>query len=173
MFRSLLKIDDAALRGVNELDLFPCTEQRLRALQAFRHYREWSPKSAYFWFGIAYGIVVAVILVPWCSAAFSVFSLVAQILLMTPIALASGLIARFGGVRLVRRSASVFLRKELLSCDVPVCLKCGYDLRGTVSERCSECGRELDGRVREILTEKRSGGGDVAKSNVRTVEGDQ
>lgn len=51
----------------------------------------------------------------------------------------------------VRKNAAKVLRQELLVLGVPICLACGYDLRGTVSERCSECGRELDARVREIL----------------------
>ena len=54
-----------------------------------------------------------------------------------------------------RKSAVKGLRAELLALGIPVCLACGYDLRGTVSQRCSECGRELDARVREILVASR------------------
>lgn len=45
------------------------------------------------------------------------------------------------------------LRETLLGRSVPICLKCGYLLRGLplASERCPECGRPFDDRVRHIL----------------------
>ncbi|GJQ26497.1 MAG: hypothetical protein HBSAPP02_15290 [Phycisphaerae bacterium] len=56
-------------------------------------------------------------------------------------------------VRLHRKSMPVMLRSELLVQGVPVCMKCGYLLRGLTVEtgRCPECGRGFDERVREIL----------------------
>lgn len=56
-------------------------------------------------------------------------------------------------VRLHRKSMPVMLRSELLVQGVPVCMKCGYLLRGLTVEtaRCPECGRGFDGRVRAIL----------------------
>lgn len=35
------------------------------------------------------------------------------------------------------------------------CASCGYDLRGAVSDHCSECGQALNARVREILSKQR------------------
>ena len=35
-----------------------------------------------------------------------------------------------------------FLRKNLNEHGIPVCLKCGYDLRGSEGRRCPECGTE-------------------------------
>jgi len=37
-----------------------------------------------------------------------------------------------------------FLRKELVRRGIPVCIKCGYDLRGQTETRCPECGAEFD-----------------------------
>jgi hypothetical protein len=61
------------------------------------------------------------------------------------------LVGRFLSVFVTRRDASGFLRERLLDCGVPVCLACGYCLRGIASERCPECGVELPPRVREIM----------------------
>jgi hypothetical protein len=36
------------------------------------------------------------------------------------------------------------LRRELRKADIPVCLNCGYDLRGTAADRCSECGQRIE-----------------------------
>jgi hypothetical protein len=39
-----------------------------------------------------------------------------------------------------RRPIQRALRRELVSQGVPICIPCGYDLRGNVSGRCPECG---------------------------------
>ncbi len=36
------------------------------------------------------------------------------------------------------------VRQKLLEAGVPVCLSCGYDLRGQVEPRCPECGQAFD-----------------------------
>jgi len=41
-----------------------------------------------------------------------------------------------------RRPLRTLIRKELLARRVPVCVKCGYDLRGQETSRCPECGVE-------------------------------
>ena len=50
----------------------------------------------------------------------------------------------------LRRVAHRFLRSKLIESGVPVCVKCGYCLRGLTSDRCPECGKELDARVRAL-----------------------
>jgi hypothetical protein len=54
---------------------------------------------------------------------------------------------------LIRRGMPHELRKRLLDAGVPVCMHCGYDLRGLPPgrDRCTECGRQLNARVRELL----------------------
>lgn len=37
-----------------------------------------------------------------------------------------------------------YLRERLVEQGVPVCLKCGYDLRGQTEPRCPECGEACD-----------------------------
>lgn len=48
-----------------------------------------------------------------------------------------------------RGAAQRELRKQLLNQGVPVCVQCGYDLRGqpAAAPYCSECGRAIDNRV--------------------------
>lgn len=50
------------------------------------------------------------------------------------------------------------LRKKLLHAGVPVCIKCGYLLRGLANgiESCPECGRKIDESARKILSADQS-----------------
>ncbi len=48
--------------------------------------------------------------------------------------------------RRIRRS----LRQQLIERGVPVCLACGYQLRGQVDPRCPECGAAFDERLLEL-----------------------
>jgi hypothetical protein len=56
----------------------------------------------------------------------------------------------------IRRRAPKLLRKRLLASGVPVCLKCGYILRGCPGPNCPECGGPFDERVRLILAGRSS-----------------
>ena len=40
-----------------------------------------------------------------------------------------------------RRAIEEQIRLEMVARGIPVCLGCGYDLRGQVEPRCPECGR--------------------------------
>ena len=51
----------------------------------------------------------------------------------------------------IRRGAPTLLRKKLLARGVPVCMNCGYVLRGCPGPNCPECGRPFDEQVRAIL----------------------
>ncbi len=46
-----------------------------------------------------------------------------------------------------RHEFRTLLRKRLISSGVPICLKCGYDLRGQIESRCPECGTPFDGKL--------------------------
>jgi hypothetical protein len=53
--------------------------------------------------------------------------------------------ALFGMVwALVRHAARRQLRERLVELGVPICIHCGYDLRGQTVPRCPECGRGFD-----------------------------
>lgn len=43
-----------------------------------------------------------------------------------------------------RKPIQKMLRTDLVSRGVPVCLHCGYDLRGQTEPRCPECGSSFD-----------------------------
>lgn len=59
----------------------------------------------------------------------------------------------------LRRDMPKALREQLIKCGVPVCLKCGYDLRGLPPDRarCPECGRDLDQKVAELVRKAAAG----------------
>ncbi|HPF41137.1 MAG TPA: hypothetical protein PK093_21060 [Phycisphaerae bacterium] len=40
-----------------------------------------------------------------------------------------------------RRSIQRNLRRQLIASGVPICIRCGYDLRGQEDARCPECGQ--------------------------------
>lgn len=54
--------------------------------------------------------------------------------------LALGAVLGFGGMLPLRRAIHRVLRNYLCERGVPVCLRCGYDLRGQREQRCPECG---------------------------------
>ena len=55
---------------------------------------------------------------------------------------------------LYRRLMAPELRTKLLEIDVPVCIDCGYSLAGhdAAADRCPECARPIDDRVRAMMT---------------------
>jgi len=58
-----------------------------------------------------------------------------------------GLLAFFAILLLVysfRRRIQHSLRQQLIARGTPICLHCGYDLRGQTEPRCPECGTAFD-----------------------------
>jgi hypothetical protein len=47
-------------------------------------------------------------------------------------------------ILLFRRRRALECRRLLCEQGIPVCIHCGYDLRGQTVARCPECGREFD-----------------------------
>jgi hypothetical protein len=67
---------------------------------------------------------------------------------ITPLTgLTGALVGMTATVFLLYRPYVKFLREYLQAQGVPVCLKCGYDLRGQVEARCPECGTAFDARL--------------------------
>lgn len=62
-------------------------------------------------------------------------------------AVIAGAISGFGFLTLIQLALLPVLRrqarKELNRWGVPVCIRCGYDLRGNDSPRCPECGKAV------------------------------
>ncbi len=46
-----------------------------------------------------------------------------------------------------RHRCQRFLRQKLVASGIPICLKCGYDLRGQTEPRCPECGTPFDAEL--------------------------
>ncbi len=71
-----------------------------------------------------------------------------------PTWVSSGLIGGFVGGLIggtfqwyLRNSMRKYLREQLIARGVPICLHCGYDLRGQTEPRCPECGKAFDGQL--------------------------
>jgi len=56
----------------------------------------------------------------------------------------------------LRRVGRKRIRRELIGIGVPVCMTCGYCLRGVESARCPECGWVLDPQIARVLARERS-----------------
>lgn len=52
--------------------------------------------------------------------------------------------ATTGWVWFFRREIRDSLRQQLLERGIPICIKCGYNLRGQTQPRCPECGGPFD-----------------------------
>lgn len=50
-------------------------------------------------------------------------------------------------IRVTRRGIRRYLRMQLISKGVPVCMKCGYELQGQIEPRCPECGTRFDLKI--------------------------
>lgn len=57
-----------------------------------------------------------------------------------------------------------YLRERLIARGVPICLKCGYDLRGQVEPRCPECGTPCNA---ELIAAGAGSGGAVQQARHR------
>ncbi|TWT43635.1 hypothetical protein RAS1_00320 [Phycisphaerae bacterium RAS1] len=140
-----------SLHGLPEYDLFETPQQRERALSEIARFFS-NPLKLDFWIGvlllagIAFGAVffarALLRLVVWPAW-------IEEVLRLAFLAVVTLAAIRF----LHRWGARADLRRKLREYGIPVCLKCGYDLRGQVeqSPRCPECGEPLDAAVREIL----------------------
>lgn len=137
------------LAGLAEVQLFPDEVTRREAFRRMRRDLR-SRRSIQF-----ASLVVFVLVMMLCkvldSAASTLFgaSWTAEIALSAIIGLAGGLAMTW----LWRRDGALFLRQSLLDCGVPVCVDCGYCLRGLTSDRCPECGREIDERLAKLIAE--------------------
>ena len=149
--RAVERIDLARLVGLHdEMRLFPTLEQAQAAVKGF------GQTGKRHWLRVL--IVVMVVTVAGMSLAYDTW--------VEPIVGDSALfrwsLFFVGGyfVLLIfqmlrfRWFGRQYMRDKLLECGVPVCVKCGYCLRGLAADQCPECGKELDARVRALIRDE-------------------
>ncbi len=141
--------DQRLLVDLPEYDLFPSEEARNAAVKEIDEGLE---QSSRFWISI---VIVVVTLIA--------ASIVARVILNRLTSLGSGWISLIvipaailiGYVFVVwiwRLGVARSLRGKLVEAGVPVCLRCGYDLRGTPEPRCPECGWRVNEVVRRAFS---------------------
>lgn len=154
MMHWLQRFDELALGSLPELFLFPSNQAKAAAIKSIRARRFVGDRGWVQLFFTAAALPVLLLLLR--SPVFGSAPLLVNLILVLPASVVIGLGARFGGMYFTRADAAESLRDSLLKSGVPVCLNCGYCVMGVESLNCPECGRELDGRVREILKAERS-----------------
>lgn len=146
------------LAGLPELELFESEEQRQNALHEIGR-EVVDLRSGHYWLAIL-GLITAVVggqfLARMLLAMVAWPRWLEDILLLLLVGATF-----FGALRFLHRSgAAGELRHKLLKNGVPVCLGCGYLLRGLPLDPglCPECGRPFDDVVREILMKRAPAG---------------
>ncbi len=124
-----------------EIERFDSPEAASDAVKAWKKQLHHKPM---FWialvgYGCAVGgCVVAVLMLVgrWVAVPLSMFG-----------PLIGGITGSFGVAAVAwfwRRRCRRFLRERLIAQGIPICLRCGYDLRGQTEPRCPECGTPFD-----------------------------
>jgi len=142
---------NVTLHGLEELDQFSTDAERQAALKEIADEAADLTSKGY-WLGV--GILVGVTLSVWAGSAWLLTlaswpSAVKEILRWLVMATSFFLTLRW----LHRWGAREELREKLLARGVPICIKCGYSLRGATPEstNCPECGQKIDERAAKIL----------------------
>lgn len=138
------------LGGVPEQDLFPDERTRREAVDRVDEAME---KGSEFWVKMTLALVVWVAICLACNWAIENF-----IVQSAWVTVVGAPLALLGSVAVVlwtwRHVASRRLRRALIESGVPVCLRCGYPLRGLRSDhapQCPECGWRVSRRVRSVM----------------------
>ena len=66
---------------------------------------------------------------------------------------------------LFRRALRRSLRRQLLHRGIPLCIKCGHDLRGSTSSACPECGANTGERTKDVLRSERDDSDSTSKGD--------
>lgn len=141
-----MRIAPRVLNWYPELALFTDDTDRKRALKQAQR-RVWRAGRLWLWsisLGVVNGVVMSIrpwTLIPGLSARIP--PVVGQIIFC-------GLMGGCAGVAfqyLWRKPMQGSIRRQLLDRGIPVCLECGYDLRGRTDPRCPECGSPFDSRL--------------------------
>ena len=138
------------LKGVEELDHFPSEESRLRALDEIGS----EVRLRDLAFGIT--ILAAVVFTTAAGTRMLIRWLIPGVLGSADkdVSLLCGVIVGVVVMRWLHRwGTAKSLRRKLLKCGVPVCVHCGYLLRGLPTDvgLCPECGTAIPTETRLII----------------------
>ena len=122
-------------------------ESRKDAHAVLKAWQRQLMKSPRFWlvlfvYTIGVGVFVALIMISmrqWFRVPMNLF--IAVVVVVTG---GSGTV---GITWFLRNRCRRYLREQLVARGVPICLKCGYDLRGQVAPRCPECGTPCEAEL--------------------------
>jgi hypothetical protein len=130
------------LRLFPELALFDEDEGADALLNAYKETR-WIPKLVKICLigvGMPLAPVVAGAFSPRVQAFMDAHEIVGVGLIAAGVSITTGIV----GLWLARDRMQRSLRRQLLEAGRPVCIECGYDLRGQIEPRCPECGTAFD-----------------------------
>jgi hypothetical protein len=139
------------LSDLKELEQFDDDAEAQEALREIE--RESSnPATWQFWFAIAVLVISAfatIRLTRWLIRPMRWPGFVEDLVTFGLAGVVFWIILRW----LHRADAPADLRRKLLKRGIPVCLACGYSLRGQppASAQCPECGAHLDEHVRQLI----------------------
>ncbi len=133
-----------SMKQYPEMQHFASPEQAKEAMHAWKKRMLRMPR---FWFGLlgytfgVGGLVMAILisLRPWLNISASTF-----VGILVGSTWVSGMVVL---TWLWRNRCQRFLRQQLNASGIPICLKCGYDLRGQTEARCPECGTPFDAEL--------------------------
>lgn len=140
------------LAGLPELDLFPSDEDRKRALADLVTSNRHIPRKFRNIVGsLGFVYVLFPLLIKELLKSWTGLPLASVYLISIFMSVAIAFLIR---LMLDRKYLTRALREKLISVDVPICVPCGYLLRGLppTTERCPECGKEISSEVRALLT---------------------
>ena len=126
-------------RNFPELELFPSEKDLREAVRVGeRCIRGWRYPVFVFWFAVVAHAV------GFCFRSRQTGQVLTQpwfFRLLEPVGPALLLSAGIYGLYILkRRQIRSIFRERLNTLGVPVCIRCGYDLRGQTEPRCPECG---------------------------------
>jgi hypothetical protein len=132
----------ARSRWYPELALFESEEERKAVLKRF--WRQLLRRKQYWLLVVAFSVGNTVVIA--CGSAFArqMFPGIPHFLVSTLIGGLAGAGVGLAIQYLWHKPCQRYLREQLNAKAVPICLDCGYDLRGQVVPRCPECGKAFD-----------------------------
>ena len=117
-----------------ELDRFPTQDAKRLAMRRAKNLRNLS--GAYgLWLVLAGTLFFGWLISAWLhSVAHQIVRMIVATLL--------GMLMTIGVLWSISLRIRMSLRRQLLELGMPICLTCGYDLSGAVSNVCPECGNK-------------------------------